>query len=329
MIYDPVGDRIVVFGGYNDINFMNDTWQLSLSGTPAWTQLSPATSPPARYGHSAIYDPLRMRMIIFGGASTPPLTFYNDAWSFDLVGASGWTQLVLDNAPPLERDFSAMVYDDAHDRAVVYGGNVPSGTIASQVYAEVLGDVWTLDMPGLPTAVQVSTARAKTDPDLVTLEWQVSALGRRYEVLRSASAGGWEVMTSVDPDGMGRIGWQDGTVRAGADYDYALRYVERGATVLAGQTHVRVPLAYRLGITAPAIARESTINLQFVLPDASPSQLEVFDTSGRRVLQRDLGAFGAGRHSLQLPADGWTAGVYWVRITRPEGSVQQRLVRFQ
>jgi len=37
--YDPVGDRMIVFGGYNAGVLINDTWQLSLSGTPAWTQL--------------------------------------------------------------------------------------------------------------------------------------------------------------------------------------------------------------------------------------------------------------------------------------------------
>ena len=41
-IYDPVRDRMVVFGGsaVRASNF-NDVWALSLAGTPAWTQLTP------------------------------------------------------------------------------------------------------------------------------------------------------------------------------------------------------------------------------------------------------------------------------------------------
>ena len=66
-IYDPVRDRMVVFGGY-DGTLRNDVWALSLSGSPAWSALAPAGSPPsARYGHTAIYDPVRDRMVVFGG----------------------------------------------------------------------------------------------------------------------------------------------------------------------------------------------------------------------------------------------------------------------
>ena len=46
----------------------NDVWALSLSGSPTWAQLAPAGTPPgAWYGHSAIYDPARDRMVVFGG----------------------------------------------------------------------------------------------------------------------------------------------------------------------------------------------------------------------------------------------------------------------
>ena len=51
----------------------NDVWALSLAGTPAWTQLTPTGTPPsARYGHSAIYDPVRDRMVVFGGYDGHP-----------------------------------------------------------------------------------------------------------------------------------------------------------------------------------------------------------------------------------------------------------------
>ena len=42
-IYDPVRDRMVVFGGW-DGSYRNDVWVLSLSGTPAWSELSPGLS---------------------------------------------------------------------------------------------------------------------------------------------------------------------------------------------------------------------------------------------------------------------------------------------
>jgi hypothetical protein len=72
-IYDSARDRMVVFGGYyydGSDHYLNDVWALSLAGTPAWTQLTPSGTPPtARCYHSAIYDPVRDRMVVFGGKS--------------------------------------------------------------------------------------------------------------------------------------------------------------------------------------------------------------------------------------------------------------------
>ncbi len=85
-VYDPVRDRMVVFGGCSG-PYLNDVWALSLAGTPAWTQLSPSgsTPPVARYSHTAIYDPVRDRMVVFGGSSgSGRSSLANDVW------ALGW-----------------------------------------------------------------------------------------------------------------------------------------------------------------------------------------------------------------------------------------------
>src|SRR5689334_17205884 len=68
-IYDPVRNRMVVFGGLSGSTAQNDVWELTLSGTPAWHQIVPAgVSPGARSGHAAVYDPVRDRMIVYGGS---------------------------------------------------------------------------------------------------------------------------------------------------------------------------------------------------------------------------------------------------------------------
>jgi hypothetical protein len=65
-IYDPIRDRMVVWGGQNEGGLLNDVWELSLGGLPAWTQLSPTGAPPpTRISFSAIYDPVRDRMLVF------------------------------------------------------------------------------------------------------------------------------------------------------------------------------------------------------------------------------------------------------------------------
>ncbi len=68
-IYDTIEDRMIVFGGMDDSTVPhNETWALSQSGLPTWSQLSPSGNPPpARYEHAAVYDPVRDRIIVLGG----------------------------------------------------------------------------------------------------------------------------------------------------------------------------------------------------------------------------------------------------------------------
>src|SRR5262245_2395033 len=67
-VYDAAHDRMVVFGGYSSRDLVNDVWVLTFSGTPEWTQLAPAGTPPsARRLMSAVYDPVRNRLVVFGG----------------------------------------------------------------------------------------------------------------------------------------------------------------------------------------------------------------------------------------------------------------------
>ena len=59
----------IVIGGDGGF-FLNDVWALSLAN-PAWTTLTPSGTPPhGRMSHSAVYDAIRDRMIVFGGYSS-------------------------------------------------------------------------------------------------------------------------------------------------------------------------------------------------------------------------------------------------------------------
>src|SRR5207245_666067 len=97
--YDPVRDRMLVFGGYDSV-YHNDAWALSLAGSPAWSPLAPAGSPPARYRHTAIYDPVRDRMLVFGGSDS---LYRNDVWTLSLAGSSAWNALAAAGTPPSPR----------------------------------------------------------------------------------------------------------------------------------------------------------------------------------------------------------------------------------
>ncbi len=124
-IYDAPRERMVVFGGSYKDTMYNDVWALDLSEMPAWSPLMPmGMAPSARQGHTAIYDPLGERMVVFGGSllDIPGQHVLNDAWALSLGGLPVWTQLAQTGGPPGARSGHTAIYDTARERMVVYGG---------------------------------------------------------------------------------------------------------------------------------------------------------------------------------------------------------------
>jgi hypothetical protein len=147
-IYDPVRDRLVVFGGYGPGGNLDDLWALSLAGSPMWTQLSPAGTPPSpRFRHTAIYDPVRDRMVVFGGIGIAG--DLSDAWALSMAGTPTWSQLTPSGTPPGARAYHTAIYDPVRDRMVVFGGDNGS---------RHFGDVWALSLADSPAWTQLAPA---------------------------------------------------------------------------------------------------------------------------------------------------------------------------
>ena len=143
-IYDPVRNRMVVFGGLAGSTPQNDVWELTLSGTPAWHQIVVSgVSPGARSGHSAIYDPVRDRMIIYGGQGS---SLFGDVWALSFTGTPSWTQLAPTGTPPTARVSPSAIYDPVRDRVVVWAGQGTGG---------YKNDVWSLTLSGTPAWSQL------------------------------------------------------------------------------------------------------------------------------------------------------------------------------
>ena len=152
-VYDAGTDTMIVFGGRvtTSCTTLNDTWILEdasdLSGTPAWTQLAPTGSlPPARQDHSAVYDPVGNRMIIFGGdqsAGCGGASLLNDVWVLSNANGQGgtpaWTHLTPTGGLPSARAEQSAVYDTGGNRLILFGGNPNVGSCFNTV-----SDVWVL-----------------------------------------------------------------------------------------------------------------------------------------------------------------------------------------
>lgn len=161
-VYDPVNNRLIVFGGQAVTTVLNDVWVLSNAngqgGPSSWTRLAPAGGPSVRAYHSAVYDPASNRMIVFGGQTTYGNLVANDVWVLSnangLGGIPTWTQLATLGMPPSTRMAHSAVYDLGSNRMIVFGGEIDAG------FAITTNDVWVLSnangLGGIPAWTQLT-----------------------------------------------------------------------------------------------------------------------------------------------------------------------------
>ena len=133
-VYDPLSNRMIVYGGQPDCaggTAYSDVWVLTaangLGSTPTWIQLHPEGGPPdGRSVHSAVYDAIHNRMIVFGGLKDT-ITPTNSVWVLSnangLTGTPVWTNTIPDGTPgsPSARGYHSAVYDAANNSMLVYG----------------------------------------------------------------------------------------------------------------------------------------------------------------------------------------------------------------
>ncbi|HET6349032.1 MAG TPA: kelch repeat-containing protein [Candidatus Krumholzibacteria bacterium] len=139
-IYDPVRDRLLIFGGWTFGTNFDDLWSLSLSGTPRWTHLSPAGTGPSSVGRM-IYDPVRDRAIVYDGPER--------VWALSLSDPPAWTQLTIDGTGPADAAWPVVIYDSLRDRMVIWGGVNDDWPLPT--------DTWAIALSGDPRWEQVET----------------------------------------------------------------------------------------------------------------------------------------------------------------------------
>ena len=406
-VYDPVRDRFIIYGGTNgSVFYANDAYALPLTGPPAWAQISASGTPPApRTGPSAIYDPLRDRLLLFGGSIRCGSTCFspqNDVWQLTLAGTPTWTQLTPSGTPPPPRSNAAAIYDPVRDRMVIMAG---SGTNPN--------GAWALSLSGIPTwtdltpwSVPHSTyGPAIYDPirdralllqsdgsGISALDFKDQPnqplwcqivpsgnLGARYGasavygpdddaaiVFAGRTPGGDLLDTSFRLDlGGGFLldaGGSHGTVvvdrwchssgeiatlYAVPDQGYHLNQwlgdasgssnpleitmngykVIRAEFITPGAVDEEPPAAFALSIRPNPTAGSGTI--EYSLPHEALVRVRVFDVAGREVARLVDGLQPAGRHVAKWgEASGGVrprAGIYLVRFETPEGRWTQHL----
>ena len=197
-------DRMLVFGGSDDVSWWNEVWALDLAN-PTWSLVDAIGTPPpsGRYGQNMVHDPVQDRLVMFGGygPTETGLQFLNDTWVLELAGPTPrWSRVDAGPVIPTKRDFFAMVWDQKRERALLFGGN---GGLDMET-----NDVWELtfprNIPSLDAPQPNRTAEllgARSIPGALEVEFQIAddapakleafdAAGRRIASQEVGSLGG-------------------------------------------------------------------------------------------------------------------------------------------
>ena len=148
LAYEPGRDAIMLQGGEED------TWILRGS---TWTQLG-GEQARSSVGLALVFDPVRGRMVRYGGATSPSGFVLDDLYTLE---ATGWQRI----GPPRPEDRSRapMVTDTLRDRLVLYGGF--SWSDSNRV------DTWIYDADGWR---QVITEHTPPDDEEVAMAYDAA-----------------------------------------------------------------------------------------------------------------------------------------------------------
>lgn len=140
LVFDAERRRLIVFGGQAATGFLSDTWAYDIADGQ-WQQLSRSgAGPTERYGHSAIYDAPRNRLIVSHGFTNAGR--FDDTWAYDLK-LEKWQNLSPTGERPLKRCLHHAVYDARNDQMLLYGGCSSGFGPCPQ------DDLWALDLKKL------------------------------------------------------------------------------------------------------------------------------------------------------------------------------------
>ena len=150
MIYDPVLQKIVLFGGErtDPPSQWNDLWTYD-SITNQWEELHPIGMLPApRNGFAMDYDQAHQCLVVFGGDDRTQL--HNDTWIYSSL-TNRWTKLPLATSPSPRS--SAMAFSPESQSSLLFDGRE-------------VGDTWTLDLGGPIVNTGSATAVAHATANL-------------------------------------------------------------------------------------------------------------------------------------------------------------------
>jgi hypothetical protein len=260
-LYDPSADRMIVQGGWNGSSGLNDTWMLSLGGTPTWSQLQPTGDlPPANLGQAGVYDPVAGQLVLYGG-------YDGGVYRLNLLGQPRWERVSFPSGAvlPQNRGHGTAVYSEALRAMVLFGGYSGSR----------LNDVWLLNLSGTPAWQQLLPGGTPPNPTDVTASIYQPVENRML------------VFGGIDAsDGVFELRW---TPSPTAIVSFAPRAGQAGTQVRVNGLHLAATTAVSFGGVPAGIVSILDTEIRVLVPSgASTGPIAVTTPEGTFVSQSNF-----------------------------------------
>ncbi len=318
LLLDSPQDRLILFGGSGAGGALDDLWRLDLAGATQWTPLIPGGDDPGpRSGHTAVYDGLRERMVIFGGDNGSVRT--RSVYALELSGATPdaviWRNLFARGAVPARSEHAACQSPTGSDRFYACGG------ANTAPYA----DVWAMDY-AIPTPVIFAEVRVAREPLGARLSWRLETGGGSIglHVHRQAPDRGRVRLTARPISAQGEGSFLDTDAPSGSA-DYWIEELGTGESMWHGPYPLgAAPLPAALTLRAARNGDGAAV-LRFDLPRPGRVSLKLYDLRGRLVAVLAEGEFAAGSHGARWEGRDRSrrvvaSGLYFARLATESGN---------
>jgi Galactose oxidase, central domain len=311
--YDSIGERLIVFAGWNGSVMQNSVWSLDLggAGTPTWSRRCDATScgasPTLRRASSMVYDPTTNEVVVFGGLDG---SYRNDLWVLGLDDTPTWTQRPSTGAQPDPRGGHSVTFDAQRQRLWLFGGTSTGNDFGDTWWLDLDTGVWTrvVDVcpDGCPSARSGATLVHDTANDQLVLYGGWNSDTDEYP------PEAWALRDLGGTPTWGRIGLNSERPQARFFHVSAYDSSQHRMVTFGGGSSGN---AYKdsLALLLPVGGDAAWRGIQPITPLTARDQVAVaFDTRSRRLTT--FGGFGSGVFPGRADAGTHLADTFQIRL---------------
>jgi Galactose oxidase, central domain len=327
LAFDSLGNRFLLAD-------TDGVWQLAIDSPQAWSPLAHGLTNQAAQltcPADANWDASTLSTLHYVVANPDPIAWN---YAYSLTSDRDWPGLPLTGqwAVPASgnRPFDLLV--SVPDTALV-GTNVLHLSVRP---APLAGPYSTCDvtLSGRYHTVSIALQSVHVDTSRVVLDWQVTGgFAPLGAVMRQDSGGVWAYVGSGLGRNAGVMHFVDNAIAKGTNYAYQLYVEDPTGPVGSDTVQVTVPAGPPPGSVVFALTgaranpSDATLDVAFNLPDGRAARLELLDVTGRRLRTIEVGAMGAGPHTVSLgEGAGLEPGLYLIRLEGGGRRLSRRVV---